>query len=396
MPRPTRKIPLAVRLLVAATLFCGTTLVVPRWWCGLDAPGWYRDGDAAAPRALARQVAATVRRGISEKDFTNDDALFRNEWLFGTYQTGAIGLIQVAAQLPDSPERTALVDAANLAIERVLSAEVRAFDAQKWGADPIDSLEADRGHAAYLGYLNLTLGLHRTHLRSQRWTELNDSISASLARRLALSPHRIIETYPGEAYPIDNSAAVASVLLNARLNGKAPEAETLEALAHYRGKWRDPKTGMLFQAISPDGMPGDSPRASGTALAALWLAHADPALGRELFNALAKGQADDLLGFGYIREYETGGWDKPGDVDSGPLVFGASISATGFCLGTARMFDDYFLFRSLYRTAHLVGTPVGRLDGSLTFTAGGPLGNSLMLMLLTTPRPTNLQPGRQP
>lgn len=72
-----------------------------------------------------------------------------------------------------------------------------------------------------------------------------------------------------------------------------------------------------------------------------------------------------------------------GDVDSGPLIFGMSPSACGFSLAGARAFGDRDTFVRLYRTAHLMGTPVD-FNGRRTYVTGGPLGNAILLAMLTT------------
>jgi len=59
-----------------------------------------------------------------------------------------------------------------------------------------------------------------------------------------------------------------------------------------------------------------------------------------------------------------------------------SVSATGFALAGARATGDRSLFTALYRTAALFGIPVDRGAGT-RFATGGPLGNALLLAMLT-------------
>jgi len=88
------------------------------------------------------------------------------------------------------------------------------------------------------------------------------------------------------------------------------------------------------------------------------------------------------MGFGYINEYPDDA-HGPGDVDSGPLIFSISPSGCAFSLAAARAFDDRDAFVRLYRTAHLMGTPVD-VSGRRTYVTGGPLGNAILLAMLTT------------
>lgn len=369
------------RLPLAGLIFLGATAVVPRWWCGRDAHRWLA-GDAALVIPHAREVAAIVENGVSVADFTSSSELFRNEWLFGSYQMAALGLLQTCEQHP--AHRAEFLPVAEHAIDELLSERVRAFDARIWKEDPLDSLAtSDRGHAAYLGYLNLALGLHRELVPDSRFAELNDRISAALARRLAVSRHGILETYPRETYPVDNAAVLGSLLQHARSTGTDHGAVTAPMLGRFRKDWRDSTSGLLFQALDPhDGRPLDSGRASGTAFAAVLLAYGEMEVSRDLYQHAKAGCAASLLGFGYASEYARGAEQGTGDIDSGPLIFGISPSATGFLLASARRFEDPEQFTALYRTAHLMGAPIGR-GPRRSYVTGGPLGNAMLFTLLT-------------
>jgi hypothetical protein len=86
-----------------------------------------------------------------------------------------------------------------------------------------------------------------------------------------------------------------------------------------------------------------------------------------------------------VREYIQGS-EGPGDIDSGPLLAGMSISATGFSLASARVCRRLRPFRDC--VSH--GSPVRRpttTQAGVEFVSGGPLGNALMLALMTAPKP---------
>lgn len=368
-----------VRVSVAILLFVATTATWPRWWCGREGNRWF-DGSPALATALAREVAATVQRGVSAAEFTSDSDLFRHEWQFGTYQMAALGLLQVCQEHPEL--RSELLPAVERAIEKLLSVEVRSFDARSWREDPLDSLDGPNGHAAYLGYLNLVLSVHRRAVPASRFAALNDRITVALVRRIRNSPAGILETYPGEAYPVDNAAALASLLLQAGKT-EAQRACAASMLERYRTKWCDPRCGLIYQSVGVrDGQPIDRARASGSALAAYFLSFGEREVSRQLFDAVRTQLAGSIFGFGFVDEYPAGSARGRGDIDSGPLIFGMSPSGTGFSIAGSRVFGDRELFVSLTRTANLIGTPVSRGDRRL-FVTGGPLGNAIMLAMLT-------------
>ena len=129
------------------------------------------------------------------------------------------------------------------------------------------------------------------------------------------------------------------------------------------------------------GTPRDAPRGSGTGLAAYFAGFAD----RETAELLARGlfaHEATFGGFGGIREYAEG-YDGHGDVDSGPVVLGVSVSATGFALAPARAFGRRDSFARIYRTTDLFGMPVAS-RGRRQFASGGPIGNALLLAFLTS------------
>ena len=71
-----------------------------------------------------------------------------------------------------------------------------------------------------------------------------------------------------------------------------------------------------------------------------------------------------------------------GDIDSGPVPLGVGVSSSGFTLAGTRIFRDRGLFTALFRTVYLFGAPLDRA-GRRRFVTGGPLGNAIMLAMLT-------------
>jgi hypothetical protein len=349
-------------------------------WCARDAEAWRR-GDAERQLALARGLAVDLERDLDPSRFATGSARFDGEWLFGTYVMAALGFSQIALEHPEHAAE--LRPWVARAIDGALSARARAFDHAAWGQDPLATLESDQAHAAYLGYLGVALGLERRLTRMNPHAELHDRLAAALERRLSRA--LLLETYPGEIYPVDNASAIATLALHADALGK-PRPEVIGAwLSACRDRFVDHDTGLLVQAMAGDGRTRrDGPRGSGTALAAYFLAYADPELSAELHRALERELAGHVLGFGVVSEYPAA-MPGRGDIDSGPLVFGYSISAMGFSLAGCRIHDDARCFRDRYASFHLLGAPLTRGDHS-TFVSGGPLGNAIVLAMLTAPR----------
>jgi hypothetical protein len=341
-------------------------------------------GELETQLRLARGVERLVLGNeLSRSRFHTGSQQFNGEWLFGTYLMAGLGFGQMALEHPELRERHTLL--MSQCIERLLSPEVRAFDAETWREDPLQGLDGDNAHGAYLGYLNLLLGMHRLVSGEMRYASLNDRITATLSRHLRASPILMIESYPGQVYPVDNCFAIGSIGLHQRVTGKDHSDVLQPWIKRVRKHYVDPKTGLLIQAVSKrTGSLLDAPRGSGTAFGLFAVHYADPELARDLYGGIKRTLAGTWLGFGAVREYPNG-VNGQGDIDSGPIMLGYGLSATGFTIAGARMMGDEQYFKSLFAIAHLFGAPVNREDRR-EYVSGGALGNAILFAMFTAPK----------
>jgi hypothetical protein len=179
------------------------------------------------------------------------------------------------------------------------------------------------------------------------------------------------------------AAGIGSLGLHTRATGTAHGDLVRRWATRCRSSWIDPASGLLIQRVdAKTGAPLDPGRGSGTALAAYFLSFADPELSAELFSAMRRRMTGAPLGFGMAREYDAAGPGGRGDIDSGPVLLGYGVSATGFTLAGARIHGDQQLFERLYSTVDLFGAPIS-VEDRLEFVTGGPLGNALLFAMLT-------------
>jgi hypothetical protein len=332
--------------------------------------------DPGSARTLGEGVAAWLEEGLDASSFSTGSERFDGEWLFGTHVMAALGFGQLA-MVDSDPIHLVRMDAALTAAR---APALRAFDRAAWDRDALDQLEHDRGHIAFLGYYGLALALRR-NLGSGPHDGLEARVTDALKRRLEAAEPHLVETYPGERYPVDNAAAVGALAQHARAMGRPPPPVVSRWIGRLP-KWRHPSTGLLLQSIAQDGVHAhDSGRASGTALAAYFLSFADQVASRSLYEALIDRNYDTVLGFGALSEFAEHDAGH-GDIDSGPLVAGYSISGTGFALAGARIHDDRAHLVSMFQTAWLFGAPITR-GGRTHFITGGPLGDAILFAMLT-------------
>ncbi len=356
--------------------------VVPRVVCGSGASALF-ESDLRAQEALAREVGHRVEEASDPLVYSTGYERFDAQASIAIYQMTILGLGQIVLEHPETRERH--LPAMREAARRLTDPRLYRYLRNVYASAGLGDAPLSEGHA-YLGYVNLALGMLRLIDPQTPLAKVNDRLSLTFAERLRAAPTGLIETYPDETWPPDVAAVAGSVGLYARAVNR-PAHELLGDWSRRFAKCSiDPASGFLVQQVeSGSCSPVDAPRGSGTAVASYFTGFVDPELSRRLHAALAARGTASLLGFSALREYAPG-HSGSGDVDSGPVVFGVSVGATGFGLASAKLHRDRALFEGLYRTAYLFGMPVDTASGR-GFATGGVLGNALLLAMLTARSP---------
>ena len=277
-------------------------------------------------------------------------APFDGEWLLVEHSFSIAAATNLAFRHPEQVEaRRAEV---KRWVESMLQADVRAFDHSKWREDALASLDGSHGHVGYLGHLSWALGA--SCLIGNEEHALALPVARALRRRFDASPTALLETYPAETYVPDNVVAIAGLSLLDRCRGEPSSRATITRFLEVMQRERlDAKTGVLVFA------PGQLGRGSGAAWMAYFLTFIDDDLARSQTAALFREFGVELPFGGFaLREWPRG-VERGGDVDSGPLVFGLSPSATGFSLAGAAYFKDTARLHALLVPAEAVGTSIG-------------------------------------
>ena len=182
--------------------------------------------------------------------------------------------------------------------------------------------------------------------------------SAEIAAAFDASDSPFLPAYAGQAWPVDSTVAIASLRLHDALLPARYSATVARWLTGAKQRL-DPATGLLPHQVDVDtGMPLEGARGSSQSMIQRFLVDLDPAFAREQYLRFRKLFRSAPLGLGpAIREYPAG-VDGPGDVDSGPLLLGVSLSATVVGLGAARAEGDNRLAGALANYGDLAGLPV--------------------------------------
>lgn len=283
---------------------------------------------------------------------------FEGEWALYSCSMLAEALSNMAQLYPETKdEAVATVDSL---IGIVTSPELRAYDAARWGEDPLESLEGDESHVSYLSHLAWVIGNYKRIGGGDKYDELYDSVCLTMNHRIVNSPLYNLPTYPYESvYVPDMLVAIVALSDYAKLReGRC--AETVRTwIDRAKSEWIDDETGLLVSFLGDSGKTGAPVKGSYSALNCYYLTKIDPAFAREQYERLKKtfGQTSPIAG---IKEYHDRSCRFAMDIDAGPIIMNLTPSGTAFAIGSATYFGDYDFRNALLRTAEIAGHTVKR------------------------------------
>ncbi|EWC58219.1 putative hydrolase [Actinokineospora spheciospongiae] len=308
-------------------------------------------GATGEPPGVQRQMAflrAELDSGAGEEA----QRLFPEGYFF-LHALHGLSWVELGMREPVG-ERAAALREARFALARLDSPAGRApFSADLTPAHGV----FHRGWSNWLrgGVLSLEPAERRDPAEVRRFAE----DSAALGAAFDASPTPYLTAYPGQAWPVDSTVAVASLRLHDTL--LPPRfAGTAERWLREVRQRLDPRTGLLPHRADPvDGTPAEVARGTSQSMVNRFLPEIDPAFAREQYLRFRDRFVVSPLGLGpAVREYPAG-MDGPADVDSGPLPLGVSLSATVVTIGAAQVHGDDRLAGAVAAYAELVGVPVG-------------------------------------
>ncbi len=207
--------------------------------------------------------------------------------------------------------------------------------------------------------------------------------SALLFGEFSASRTAVLEAHPGQSWPVDSLFGFEALQLHDRLFGTG----------YFRvfDKWisaveatKDKATGLHVSFLTLDGRARDVPRGCALSWSLAVLPRLAPKLAAEQWAAYKQHFFRCTLGTCLVREYPPG-IDRPGDVDSGPVVDGFGMSATAFALAAARANGDLATAATLERLGESFGSPVVTAEGKRYLDGAVPMFDVLSLWVRTVP-----------
>lgn len=181
--------------------------------------------------------------------------------------------------------------------------------------------------------------------------------SEQIAAALTQSQTPFLQAYPGAAWPVDMFPAMVSLKAYSRLIDKRYDPLIETWLNNIKG-YLDPTTGLIPHRVDPkSGATHLGSRATSQTLILRFLYELDPDFGQEQYLLFREQYGLYTYGIPGVLEYPAGVAGR-GDVDSGPLVAGASLSATTVMIGTARIYGDTNWGNSIWHAGEMLGLPI--------------------------------------
>ncbi len=205
----------------------------------------------------------------------------------------------------------------------------------------LQDLRAFGDQATYLGQLNLALGCYRLVGGDDRYEAIHKRLSDVLHAALVERQGRPLESYPSYSWSFDTAPVLVSLALRDRHTGgsQAPEV-TRQHLAWLKTHSLDPATGLPRHRCGlRTGRAFGSPRGCDLSMRLALLARIDLPTAKELYRAYVRH-------FWIERNVVAGFAEWPGgragrqDIDSGPVVMGVGMSASGMGIAAATAVGD--------------------------------------------------------
>jgi hypothetical protein len=342
----------------------------------------YRTTDGIAPRAhlLAARHLALWQEGRSVPPDIAQMRLSNPEWDFMGRTFLVMALANMALRDPSLEED--LVGAMDRIISDTLALErtegmhhfLMAYsEASPFVVQPERSIFID-------GEIALMVA-HRRMVRDRPdlETELHERMDL-MVDRMRRSPVLSAESYPDECWTFCNTAALAAMAITDHLDGTDHSGLASSWVETARQRLVHEETGLLVSSYTLDGEHRDGPEGSSIWFVSHALAFVDPRFARDQYERARAEIGRAFLGFGYSREWPVS-WSGPQDIDSGPVILGASPGASGLAILGASTFDDERFLGSLLASLNAAAFPLETPSG-LRFMASNQVGDAVLLYAL--------------
>lgn len=217
-----------------------------------------------------------------------------------------------------------------------------------------------------------------------RVAALAEQLATAFSAQLDAGGSPFLQAYPGQSWPVDTVVALAAL--------RRADAATGTDHGPLITRWRlqaaqrvDPKTGLLpHHADAATGAPLEGARGTSQTLIQRFWPLLDPDGAPQAYRRYRDLFVRERVGFVGVQEFPEG-MNGKGDVDSGPLLFGFTLSGSAVAIGTARAHGDTKLADAIQEELDLLGLPL-RWRGERAYLLGQlPVGDAFAAWSASTP-----------
>jgi hypothetical protein len=332
----------------------------------LYAPSPLPQNNESVPAGVLAQLASS-REALDAGAAQHMQSLFPEGYYFSYV---FYGLTWVEAAMRDPTYRDQALAEANWACEKLNSIE---------GTAPFPpDLPPDHGmfYSAWKCHLQAGIVVIDRH-NAATLNQLRQECDA-IATALSQSPTPFLASYSGSAWPCDSLPAIHALSTYDRITQENRYQQIIHDWLREAKSRLDPETGLLpHSAGLPDGKTGCGARGTSQVIVLRMLPDIDAEFAREQYVAFRSRFLTTFIGMPAVREYPTG-VEGVGDVDSGPLIFGNSLSNTVMMMGVAQIYGDSDHANTIAQVGETVGLPWTR-NGRKFYLAGVlPLGDIMV------------------
>jgi len=210
---------------------------------------------------------------------------FQGEWALYSCSMYCAALVNIAKIYPETREESlSVIDSLIVA---VMSDEMRRYDAQRWGEDPLESLDGDDSHISYISHLAWMISGYKAIGGGSQYDDIYHKLCRTMNRRLLSSETLNLETYPGEYIYVPDNLVAYVALSNYSHQYKGKYWSTVsQCMDMIKRELSDEKTGLLPSLIGEGVHHNSLPvKGSYTALSCYYLTFIDEEFARDQYSS---------------------------------------------------------------------------------------------------------------
>lgn len=212
----------------------------------------------------------------------------------------------------------------------------------------LENLRFYQNHATYLGQLNLALGAYYLISDDERYSKLHTVLSDVLHAAIVETEGRSLNSFPDYSWPFDTIPVLVSLhLYDMKTSTKRSRKMIDQHLEWVRDKASHPRYELPYSRIdNATGKGREFPRGCDLSFRLCFLSHLNQVYARRLYEKYTASHWIDnglLAGFSEWPK----GVNRFEDIDSGPIVMGVGLGATGMGLAATIACKDDQRFNRL-------------------------------------------------